>query len=421
MSPVSNKIVIDDLRAPQLTEAQRKFLADAERHPPVLTEEAVLNAAVERAELDDFGPDDFRERLRVVLDEVGANSNLTEFLQTTVFNRSVGVVTNRLLALDLLRRHPEIRDQPVEGPIVIAGLPRSGTTHLLGLIATDRRLRSLPYWEAVQPIPLPAERPEPGQVDPRYARAAQGWERLQLVNPMMAPYHPMPPEHIHEDIELQLPDFSSYYWEWLYPAPRWRDYYLSHDQIPHYEFAKTMLQIIQWQNGANRRWVLKCPQHFEQLRAIMTVFPDAFVVFTHRDPIASLQSIVTQIAYVIRTREKTVDPDFYLDYWTDRVARLLSAYVRDVDFVPSNQRFDVLFDEFMRDDIAMVERIYRAAGLSKTDTTRNEFAGYVAEHQRHQFGSIDHNLRRDFGVAPDDLRARFALYLDRVPVASEVD
>jgi hypothetical protein len=415
---MAGKILIDDLRAPVLTEDQQRFMREAEANPVELSVDAVLAAAVERTGLDDFGPDDFRERLALILGEVDASENATALVRATFFQRTRTCAINRLRARDLLRRHPEIHELPIERPIVIAGLPRSGTTHLLGLISADSRLRSLPYWESLQPIPDPAEAPRADGRDPRYVRSEQAWEYLQRLNPMMAPYHPMDPEHIHEDLELQLPDFTSYYWEWLYRMPGWRDYYLSHDQTPHYEYAKTGMKIMSWLDGETRRWVIKCPQHFEQLPAIMRTYPDALVVFTHRDPIESLQSIVTQIAYAMRTREKQVDPDYYLGYWTDRVQRLLEAYVRDVELVPEAQRVDVSFAEFVRDDMATVERIYAAAGLPMTDGARAEITAYRDDHTRGKHGAIDHDLPRDFGVDLDALRDRFAFYTRRPPLGS---
>jgi hypothetical protein len=416
---VSRKILIDDLRAPVLTEDQAQLMEEAERHPVELTVDAVLAAATERVGLDDFGvgefgSGDFRERLHLILSEVDENANATALVRSSFYNKSVAAAAVRLQALDLLRRHPEIDEIEIERPIIVAGLPRSGTTHLLGLISADTRLRSLPYWESVQPIPVRAEEP-----DARYVRSEQAWDRLQRLNPMMAPYHPMDPDHIHEDLETQLPDFTTYYWEWMFRLPRWRDYYLSHDQTPHYEFGKRILKIMAWQDGAQKRWVLKCPQHFEQLRPIMNVYPDALVVFTHRDPVASLQSIVTQIAYVIRTREKTVDPDYYFAYWVDRVQRLLEAYVRDVDLIPVDQRFDVDFDAFVRNDLGTVEEIYAAAGLPMTDGARAEIQQYLDDHQRGKHGAIDHDLRRDFGTDPEELRSRFSFYVDRVAVPVE--
>src|SRR5438067_10691036 len=122
-----SKILLDDLRSPRLTDAQERLLREAEDNPVELTEEAILAAAAERTGLDDFGPDDFRERLGVILGAVDADGNATELTRSIFFNRLVGSATNRLLALDLLRRHPEIHEQQIEQPLVIAGLPRSGT------------------------------------------------------------------------------------------------------------------------------------------------------------------------------------------------------------------------------------------------------------------------------------------------------
>jgi hypothetical protein len=415
---MAGKILIDDLRAPMLTEDQQRFMREAEANPVELSVDAVLGAAVERTGLDDFGPDDFRERLALILGEADESENATALLRATFFNRTLASAVNRLRAHDLLQRHPEIHDLRIERPIIIAGLPRSGTTHLLGLVSADTRLRSLPYWESLQPIPDPAEPARADGRDPRYVRSEQNWDFLQRLNPMMAPYHPMDPEHIHEDLELQLPDFTSYYWEWLYRMPRWRDYYLSHDQTPHYEYAKTGMKIMSWQDGATRRWVIKCPQHFEQLPAIMRTYPDALVVFTHRDPIESLQSIVTQIAYAIRTRERQVDPDYYLEYWIDRVERLLEAYVRDVEVVPEAQRVDVSFSDLVRNDMGTVEEIYAAADLPMTTQARTEIEAYRNDHTRGKHGAIDHDLQRDFGVDLDALRGRFSFYTQRAPLGA---
>jgi sulfotransferase family protein len=418
---MSARILIDDLRNPVLTEDQRSLMAQADADPVTLTVDAVTAAAAQRAGLDDFGPDDFRERLALILGEVDEQPNYTELLRATFYNRAVAVLTNRLLALELLRRHPEIHERRIEGPLIIAGLPRSGTTHLLNLLAAGARFSSLRYWESSQPVPLPGElAPADHTADPRYRRSAAAWERLQRLNPTMAAYHPMDPDHIHEDLELQTPDIATYYWEWMARLPHWRDHYLSHDQTPHYAFGQTMLKLLDFQHDSTKRWVLKTPQHFEQLPAIRRVYPDALLIFTHRDPVASLQSIVTQLAYVIRTRERVVDPDWYYAYWVDRVERLLRAYVRDIEQVPARQRFDVRFDEFMADDLGTALRIHQAAGIDDDDALRDRLQGFLDTHARHQHGAIDHDLARDFGADVDALRERFSFYTDHVGLPAEV-
>ena len=147
---------------------------------------------------------------------------------------------------DLLQRHPEIHEIEICAPIIVAGLPRSGTTHLLNLMAADPRLRALPLWESYEPVPVPGETLLEDGTDPRYQRCADAWAMMQQTVPMLAAMHPMDPDHSHEELELMGPDFASYNFEWLSPSPRWRDHYYATDQTPHYEYMKTGLKILQW-------------------------------------------------------------------------------------------------------------------------------------------------------------------------------
>jgi hypothetical protein len=232
--------------------------------------------------------------------------------------------------------------------------------------------------------------------------------------------HPMNPEHIHEELELESIDFSSYNLEWrATQAPRWRDYYLAHDQTPHYAYMRTVLKILQWLRGPDR-WVLKCPQHLEQLGPLMTTFPDATVVLTHRDPVAATQSAVTMNAYSSRTTFKHPDIDAICEYWTDRIERLLRAGVRDLGTIPAGQRFDVHFKQFMADDVGMVERLYAHIGQEMTPTAMDEIESYLADHPRGKHGEVSYDLRGDFGIEPADMRRRFDFYLSTFSVAPEV-
>jgi Sulfotransferase family len=413
------KLRIEDLRHPVLNDAQRAALAAAERESFDLSAEGVLEAAATRTGLDDFGPDDFRERLQLLVDIVRWDGH-TRLTQLSAFRRIVNKAVDRLLTRDLLTRHPEIREQTIAAPLIVAGLPRSGTTHLLNLIAADSRFQSMPYWEVLRPVPLlPEDAVGADGIDPRWSRTQAAWEQGQRMNPYAAAHHPMNPDHISEDGELQMADFSSYVWEFSLRAGAWRDYYLGHDQTPHYEYEKLMMQVLQWQRGAAKRWIVKAPQHFEQLVAIMNVFPDAFVVFTHRDPVASLQSIVTMNAYSLRWRENTVDLDHCLEYWADRYGRLLEGYLRDRHTVPAGRYFDVLFSEFVGDDVATVQRIYERAGIELTDTADRELRGYMAEHFRGSQGQVVHDLRADFGTEPAAIRERYSRYMAAIPVVIE--
>ena len=325
---MADVIRIDDLGAPVLNEMQRMGIEYGESTHTDLSVDAVCAAATARTGLDDFGPGDFRERLGLQLAEMDADEERTGLGRMLMFSDCTRYASNRLLIHDLLSRHPEILEIPITQPVIVVGLPRSGTTHLVNLLAADTRFRSMPLWESYEPVPNPREPAEVDGVDPRWTRCEGTWQAMQAAAPLVAAMHPMEPDHVHEEIELQLPDFSSYTHEWVARAPQWRDYYLSHDQTPHYAYMKTVLQIMQWYRP-RERWVLKSPQHLEQLAPLLGTFPDATIVVTHRDPVAVAQSAMTMTCYGARTAYRSTRPEWYRDYWTDRIGRLLDASLRD--------------------------------------------------------------------------------------------
>jgi hypothetical protein len=420
---LSDEIRIADLASPELSAAQQGALAYADTLSFDLDSQSLLQEAQRVTGLADFGPPDFLQRLALLCDEWSGDTGLTNLGRLSLRNKLLQHASSRLLIQDVLSRHPEIHDIDLHAPIIVAGLPRSGTTHLLNLMAADSRLRALPLWESYEPVPRPGEQSVNGGVDPRYLRCAEQWQMMQSLSPLLAAMHPMNPDHIHEELELMGPDFASYNYEWLSVSPRWRDHYYTSDQTAHYHYMKTVLKILTWQDGdltgANTRWVLKCPQHLEQLRVLRSVFPDATVAITHRDPVSVIQSAITMLAYGQRINRKQVDLDGLATYWTDRVLHLLQACVNDRAVWPSAQSIDVLFHGFMADDLGTVEKIYAKAHLVMSASARGELQRFLDQHPRGKDGRVVYNLRDDFGVDPAQLRARFAFYFERFPVAVE--
>ncbi len=420
---MADVIRIPDLAQPVLTAEQRGALEWAATVTVDFSEAAILDAACARTGLTDFGADDFRIRLKMLREEWDGDSEVSALARITLHRHLVRYASNRLLISDLLARHPEIHDERIEQPVIVAGLPRSGTTHLVNLLAADRRFHSLPLWESYEPVPLPGEGLLPDGTDPRYHRCAEAWEGMKRGTPLIAAMHPMNPDHIHEELELMGPDFASYNFEWLSCSPRWRDYYLASDQRPHYEYMKTVLKLLQWQRrqrGDSRdRWVLKCPQHIEQLPVLNAVFPDATVIFTHRDPVAVIQSIVTMQGYTQRINRKRVDLPGLLDYWSSRIEAMLHACVRDRSSIPSGRSFDSLFHEFMADQWATMAGVYATAGLELTAGARADLSRFLRDHPRGREGRVIYDLAGQFGVEPQALRRRFAFYFDRFSVQAE--
>lgn len=414
----ADDIRIADLAEPVLTPMQAAAIEHVGRSEVALDEAAVLAAARENAGLDDFGPTDFRERLRVWLQSADEDRDLGPVGRLSFYNDCVRYAANRLRFEDLMRRHPEIEEVAIVRPIIIAGLPRSGTTHLLNLIAADERLRSLPYWESVEPIPDPAERAGSDGVDPRLVRCRASYAVQSRLMPLLKNMHDMAPEHVHEEIELQALDFSCYVPEWIATVPRWRDYYLEHDQTPHYAYLKRVLQALQWLRGPER-WVLKSPQHLEQLVPLLATFPDATIVMTHRDPVSVIASAITMLCYGDRVRRRRVDPPAVAAYWIDRIEGLLGRCVRDRDRISAERSLDLPFHEFMADDVGAVERIYELADFEMTPAARSSLDAFMAANPRGKHGRIVYDLEADFGVDREALQERFAFYFDRFPIRPE--
>lgn len=413
---------IDDLADPQFPPSIREALAAVEPFAAdvVLEPDTLCDRAVAEAGRSDFGDGAFRDRLAVLTDALRAEANLSAMGTVSAQSQLVQLLRNRLLIEDLIARHPEILDVPVVAPIVIAGQPRTGTTHLHNLMAADPALRSLPYWESLEPVLPEAERAEvaAGAPDPRRARTEVGLAFLNEALPYFKRMHEMTVDHVHEEIQLLAIDFSTMLFETMAVIPSWRDDYLAHDQTASYQYLKRILQVLQWQRGGTR-WVLKSPQHLEQFASLLEVFPDATFVITHRDPVSVIASNATMIAYTARLNHTHPDPKVIGRYWSDRIQQMLEAGMRDHELLPADRSIDVRFHEFMADDIATVRRIYEVADQPFDSEVEAAMERFIVEHPRGRHGGVRYDLAGDFGIDPAERRAAMRDYVARFRVDEE--
>lgn len=407
----ADPVQLDDLadpRFPAEVEPLRQMMASMAPECPLDAD--VLHAkAVAETGLDDFGADDYRERLDVFLAALQEIPHLHAAGVVNFHAQLLQWLKNRLLLTDLLHRHPEIHDIELVAPIVIAGLPRTGTTHLHNLLAAGPTFRTIPYWESNEPFPLPSEiGVEP---DPRRTRMDAAVEFMNAVMPHFALMHEMTTDHVHEEIQLLANDFSSMLFETLAHVPRWRDYYLTHDQTPHYEHLKTQLKALQFLRGG-RRWLLKSPQHLEQLPVLNHVFPDVVMIVTHRDPVPVVLSMLAMLAYSARMHCSPVPVDDIAASWVDRLELMLGALIRDRDVIPPQRSIDVRFDDFMADEMGTAAAIYDLAGESLGGEARAAMLGYLEGHQRGRLGRVATSAQM-FGLDERELQARFSPYVER--------
>ncbi|WP_099247783.1 sulfotransferase [Mycobacterium sp. shizuoka-1] len=371
-----------------------------------LTSAALLATASERTGLDCWGDDGFRERLDVLTSSLREEAGLSDTGVAIVFEQLVGNLINRLRLEALIAEHPEIEDVEIARPIVICGLPRTGTTHLHNLIAADPNLRYLPYWESLEPFPAPGEEDQA-----RRDRCTAGLDLLDASMPEFKRMHDMTVEHAHEEIQLLANDISGMLFETTYHLPAFAAHYKSHDQGPSYAYLKRQLQAMQWLRGGTR-WVLKSPQHLEQFGTLYATFPDATFVVTHRDPVEVTRSMITMIAYASRMASARPDPEKIARYWLDRADDLFSGCLRDRDLLPADRSIDVRFTDFMADEQGTLSAIYELAGQPYDDGVRAAMADFIAAHPRGRYGEVVYDLA-DVGLDAAEVSERLGAYRER--------
>jgi len=416
----SAAIRIKDLARPSFSPRARLFLAALAVRAPrgPLEPGQLMDAAIQMASaghgcrLDDFGDERFCEPLEVLCRSLSAQTALTRYGRALARRQFVHLLVQRLRLQDLLRRHPEIHDVQIRRPIIIVGMPRTGTTHLNNLLSSDPALRHLPLWESISPFPAHGEGPAAA-----IERTTQEVRFIHMVPPHLTRMIDVAPTYSHEDAQLLSLSFASGLLENYAPMPSYREWYLGTDQRFAYEYLRTTLKALTWLRGG-RRWLLKSPQHLNHLPALKAVFPDATVVFTHRDPVKATVSALTMACYVMRCTLNPIDPPVVGRYWKQRADGLLEQAVRNRDLFPASQSIDVPFHDFVADNLATAERIYHTAGQAFTPEVQSALQTYTAEHAPGRHGRIDYRLS-DFALNPTEIRTSTAAYRQRFDIQDE--
>lgn len=289
-----------------------------------LTVEKMLASAVARTNgLSDFGDDNYYESLQALLAALATEAQLSPSGLHMLEERLVAQLVNRLVMEDYLRRYPEIAEIPIEDPLAIVGLPRTGTTMLQRTLAVDPRFYSAAWWETRFPAPSPDETlAVPSR---RIAQARAEVDLMAEVIPQILAIHPLDAMLCDEEFMLMEHSFMCAMDAYVnVPSyTRWLD---QQDQRPVYTQLKKMLQFLQWQKGqrgepAGQRWLLKAPQHLHTLHLLLDVFPKAQVILTHREPAQTISSMASMAHTLWQMYSDNPDPKAAGKQWNHRMAR----------------------------------------------------------------------------------------------------
>ena len=384
-----------------------------------ITVDGVLSDARRKAGLTDFGDERFIEPLEVLADSINREARLNPVGHLIIRGRIVGVLANKLVAQDTIKQRPEILDIPVEPPIVVAGLARTGTTMLHRLIAQDPAIRSLASWEAINPAPPPRK---PWQKkDPRFAQAAIAAKGLKYMSPGFFAIHPAEPDAPEEEVILLEQAFLTTTPEAMMNVPTYSQWLEKQDHVPAYQALKRMMQYLQWQRpgiGKDVRWVLKTPHHQEYFDPLLEVFPKATIVHTHRDPLKTSPSFFSMITHLQMIFSDDVDPKRVARHWLAKIENMARKTLATRRRVNDQGFVDVSYYDLIKDPIPEVAAIYKAAGIELTPHARDAMEVSRKLNRQHKYGRHKYALA-DFGMPRDDVESRIAPYRTRFNVPYE--
>jgi hypothetical protein len=376
-----------------------------------------MAAASARSGLSDFGDPRFRAPLRLLFESYEGDAHLTAFGRMLARRDAERLLENRLHLQDAWTRNPEILDGPVRAPIFVLGLPRTGTSILHELLAQDPANRTPMTWEVQRIWPAP-ERAS-FETDPRIAEAERHYSGVDRVLPEFRRIHRMGARLPQECVALTCHDFASLVFHTSHRVTRYQEWLDTADLRFVYESHKRQLQYLQWR-CPGERWVLKSPGHLWALDALLSVYPDARFVQTHRDPLRVVASLAHLVTVLRGMASEAPDTREIGDDWTRRLADGLgrTIAVRRNGALPPERVFDVQFGEFVGNEIPTIRRIYEHFGLALSGEAEARMARYLASNPKDGQGTHRYTLA-DAGLDPASERRRYAAYQDHFRVPDE--
>jgi hypothetical protein len=370
--------------------------------------------------LTDFGEATFRPGLDALCAALAREGQLSEMGRTILQQKIVGHLSNRLRIEDYFGRFPEIARETVRAPLVIVGLPRTGTTRLQRLLSRDRRFYSMLFWESQFPVPLPDETLEEPKA--RIANAKGIVDYMVQSMPKLLAIHPMAAEEADEEVMLMEHSFFSAFDAYA-NIPGYVAWLDAQDQTPAYRFLKRSLQFLQWQKRkrgiTGERWLLKTPHHLLRMDILLREFPGAQVIQTHRDPVQSIPSIASFIDTLWRIYSNDVDAHAAGRSWSERMSRGLTHTIRVRTKAPGAQFLDVQFQDTVRQPMEVVKRIYEFIGWTLTPEAERAMRDWLAEDEKsHAAGGAHDYGPEQFGLSAEQLKKDFAEYRERHVVSS---
>lgn len=382
--------------------------------PQKLVADELIEAAQKATGLQRFDSQSFREGLGILL----ADANELDYPEAGAqrFRGSiVAALANRLKTTDYLQQRPELLQRPIKRPVFVFGVPRTGTTLLSNLLAADPARRSPLTWEIDDPVPPPTK--DSLYTDPRALARLEMERRMLAARPDAGKYYRSSAIYPNECMFFINSDFKALMWEGRGKLPNYRDWlFNSADLTSTYRYHKRFLQVLQ--ADAPGVWNLKQPSHALWLETLLAIYPDARLVWTHRDPLAATGSLCSLMKMASSAVGLAPDLEWIAQNYSWQAVEHANRIMDSRAKLGRERIVDVHYADLMRDPLGTTRKLYQSLGDEFTPEAESAMRAWLAENPQDKFGKHEYELGQ-FGLTPEQVRNRFERYLSEYEVEPE--
>jgi hypothetical protein len=361
--------------------------------------------AMAQTGLSDFGSKDYLEGMEVLMasydDEANLNTGMCSFVSKLVSD----ALCARLITEEGFRQNPDCLNNPIERPIVIAGLPRIGSTALQRLLAADVSNQAPELWLAGHPMPRPPR--DQWAEHPVFKANQDNFSALSEHSPELKGMHEMSPDLPDECVHIMSQDFAALTFSNLVTAPTYDRWLLEADLTYAYQRHRKVLCLI-GANEPNKRWVLKDPAGLGYLKFLLRVYPDACIVFLHRDPVNAMASFISLMRTSVIATGTGYSPDHLMKRELEWNPAVLKRALCDRQDQHDNF-LDVAFSDFIKDPIEFVANIYAHFDIAMSAESRAAMQQHAEQNKKGKHGGHRYSAS-DFGLTDDGIRKAFDFY-----------
>ena len=378
----------------------------------------LIEEAIKKTGLEDFGPGPFREALKQLLYALDSEAALNALGRKLIKSEILKGLSVQLQIQDWFTRHPEIANEEINAPVIIIGMPRSGTTILHELMQLDADNRIPLYWEVDAPCPPPEKAMY--TTDSRIKQQKKKLAFSHYLMPEVVKMHRLGAELPQECVAITTNVFCSMQYTTIYRIPSYQRWLMNEaDMKAVYRFHRRFLQLLQWR-CPGKRWVLKSPGHLWHLESLLCEYPDARLVQTHRDPLKIVSSLASMVPTLRSMASNDLEPRAIALEWAECNSEALqeSVNARKTGVIKPEQVVDIRFGDFMADPTSEVEKIYRSFDMPFSDEVASKIRTYIAENPHDKHGGHKHRFE-DCGLNYEEERERVREYQEYFHVPSE--